>query len=131
MAEGNMKAAFFAAIVNLMIATSSDFAQSGIKGIDLPADPIIPLPAYHYRERTDQLADELARFKPAAVCVAAHVGLPASVTVLIARGDAFFPEEANGALRRLVYYGMLSRGFLAAMQIRKGMIDEELDAILP
>jgi hypothetical protein len=31
------------------LAPSAVFAQSGIKGVDLPADPVIPIPLYHPR----------------------------------------------------------------------------------
>src|SRR3954468_14253293 len=31
------------------LAPTLAFAQSGIKGVDLPADPIIPIPLYHPR----------------------------------------------------------------------------------
>src|SRR5262249_4153791 len=31
------------------LAPTMAFAQSGIKGVDLPADPIIPIPLYHPR----------------------------------------------------------------------------------
>src|SRR5262245_40556764 len=36
-----------AAIAMLLVTSASSARQSGIRGVDLPADPILPIPLYH------------------------------------------------------------------------------------
>src|SRR5437868_14847805 len=117
-----MTRSFFPAILSItLFASILGARQSGIQGVDLPADPLLPIPLYH-DTRARRLADELAKLKPTVVRAAVPLGVGPTAITLLVTSDALFPGEINGSLGRIVFYSGIINGFVKSRIVHKGMI---------
>jgi hypothetical protein len=120
---------FAAGLIVLLSQSSLSARQSGIRGVQLPPDPVIPIPLYPaWMIQRDQ---DAARIKALLNCISAQGGAVSMAGTLLSAADAFFPRELNATPNRIVHYGMLARGLVAAVQIKKGMTSDQVSEILP
>ena len=122
-----MRIRSFAAVAVILLIAPALLAQSGLRGVDLPPDPVIPIPLYHTTPAR-QLADDLAKLKPTFVRAALPLGPVTAATALLVGTDAVPFSRARSTARsaELCTTPELPTGFVKSLLVRSGMTEREI-----
>jgi hypothetical protein len=124
-----MRQRLIVGVMLLLVGSPLGARQSGIKAVDLPADPNIPLPLYH-PNRAVRAFEKTLGLKLIVVAMSGQDSLLRCATEMLECSNAFFPNECNGMLNRIVYYERFFEGLIRSRFVEKGMSESEMRVIM-